>query len=387
MERIYLDHAATTPLDERVLAAMLPFFRGQYGNASSAHSLGRMARDAVEESRERIAAHLNAHPSEIVFTSGGTEGDNAALCGMLMHTRGQLVTSAAEHAAILGAARILEATGHDLVLLHPEASGRVSAQQVSEALTPATGLVSVAFVNNELGTVAPIRAISRVCRAAGVPLHTDAVQAAAVLALDVEALGVDLLTLSGHKIYGPKGVGVLYVRGGLDFRPFIAGGSQERRRRGGTENVPAIAGMAKALDLVAACGQEEAARLTSVRKQFEQCLLNELGDSFVFNTPIDGGAAPHILSIAVKPKGGKQIDGEMLLLNLDLEGVMASAGSACSSGAVQVSHVLRAVGLDETLASAAVRFSLGRSTTTEDVSEAARRLGRIVRRMRKQRTA
>ncbi len=386
MERIYLDHAATTPLDERVLAAMLPYLQGQYGNASSTHSLGRAARVAVETSRERIAAHLNAHPSEVMFTSGGTEGDNAALQGMLAHTRKGLITSAVEHAAVLETARAIQAAGHPVTILAPGPDGRVTASQVEDVLTPETGLVSIALVNNEIGTIAPIRAISGVCRRAGVPLHTDAIQAPTVMALDVKALGVDLMTLSGHKIYGPKGIGVLYARAGLDFMPFVLGGSQERGRRGGTESVAAIVGMATALDLAAACREEEAARLAALRRRLEIHLNEELGDTFVYNTPVDGNAAPHILSIALKPSGAYQIDGEMLHLNLDMEGVMVSAGSACSSGAVQVSHVLKAIGLDDATASAAVRFSLGRSTTSDAVEEAARRLVRISRRMRERRT-
>ena len=387
MERIYLDHAATTPLDERVLSAMLPYLQQHYGNASSAHSLGRLARNAVEECRERVAVHLRAHPSEIIFTSGGTEADNAAIRGMLAHTGRGLVTSAVEHAAVLETAAALQAAGTHVTILEPDSNGSITAGQVARAITPQTGLVSVALVNNELGTIAPLRAIGDVCRDSGVPLHTDAVQAATVMSLDVRSLNVDLMTLSGHKIYGPKGVGVLYARAGLDFGPFIVGGSQERKRRGGTENVAAIVGFAEALDLAAARRDAESARLATLRQRLEQRLAAEMGDTFVVNTPIGGNAAPHILNIALKPSDGRQIDGEMLLLNLDMDGVMVSAGSACASGTVQVSHVLTAIGLDEATASAAVRFSLGRSTTGEAVAEAARRLGRITRRMRGRRSA
>ena len=382
MGPIYLDHAATTPLDKRVLAAMLPYLQDRYGNASSTHRLGRAARVAIEESRESIAKHLNAHASEVIFTSGGTEGDNAALRGMLAHTGKRLVTSAAEHSAILAAGRALQAEGCSVTLLQPGADGRVEALQVAGALTPDTGLVSVALVNNELGSIAPMAEISGVCRAARVPLHTDAVQAPAVMALDVQALGVDLMTLSGHKIYGPKGVGVLYVKTGLDYRPMIVGGAQERQRRGGTENVAAIVGMAKALELVQTRRKAEYARLAGLQQKLVRGLFEALGDTFVVNTPMDGSAAPHILSIALRPVAGRQLDGEMLLLNLDMEGVCVSAGSACTSGAVQVSHVLAAIGLDHATASAAVRFSMGKSTTPDAVHEAVRRFAHITRRMR-----
>jgi len=374
-------------MDERVLAAMLPYLRDDYGNASSTHRLGRAARVAVEESREQIAAYLEAHPSEIVFTSGGTEGDNAALDGILAHTHKGLLTSDAEHSAILSAGRALEVTGHPLIRLRPDSSGCITAQQIAESLTPEIGLVSVALVNNEIGAVAPIREISVVCRTARVPLHTDAVQAAGVMTLGVDDLGVDLMTLSAHKIYGPKGIGVLYVRSGLDFKPLLVGGAQERRRRGGTENVAAIVGMAKAFELVTARMEREARRLMELRKAMERELTATLGDTFVYNTPIDGEAAPHILSIAMKPVDGSPIDGEILLLNMDLEGVLVSADAACSSGAVQISHVLQAIGVEEATASAAIRFSMGRDTTPEEVHTAVHSLARIVHRMRARQAA
>ncbi len=387
MNRIYLDHAATTPLDPRVFEAMLPFLKEQFGNASSVHALGRKARFAVEESRERIAAHLGAEPGEIIFTSGGTEADNAALRGMLHGTRRGLITSATEHEAILRTAEALEAGGHPVIMLTPQAHGAVTPEQLAEALTEQTGLVSLMHANNEIGTLTPVRAVAEICHAQGIPLHCDAVQTAGLFPLNVDDLGVDLMTISGHKFYGPKGVGVLYVRGGLDFQPLVVGGAQERRRRGGTENVAAVVGMAKAFDLATAEAGARSAHLTTLRDRLRAALCQALGEAFVFNTPFEADVevAPHVVNIAFPPQDGQPLDGEMLLLNLDVEGVMASAGSACTSGALEPSHVLLALGRDRDTASASVRFSLGKDNTAEEIDQAVERLATILQRMNRQR--
>ena len=389
MRRIYLDHAATTPLDPRVFEAMLPYLKDQYGNASSVHALGRKARFAVEESRECLAAHLGAEPGEIIFTSGGTEANNAALHGMLGGARRHLVTSAAEHEAVLRPAERLEKAGHRVSMLPPAPSGAVVPEQVAAALTQETGLVSLMHANNELGTLTPIPSIAAICHARGIPLHCDAVQTAGLFKLNVDALGVDLMTLSGHKLYGPKGVGVLYVRGGLDFEPFVVGGAQERKRRGGTENVAAIVGMARAFEWAVVEAGERVAHLAALRDRLCTGLRQTLGDAFVFNTPVgeDVSVAPHIVNIAFPPHDGMPLDGEMLLLNLDMEGVMVSAGSACTSGAIAPSHVLLAIGHDRATASAAVRFSFGKDNTEEDIDQTVERLGTILRRMRQRRSA
>lgn len=385
MHRIYLDHAATTPLDARVFDAMVPFLKEHYGNASSVHALGRKARFAVEESRERIASLLGAEPGEIIFTSGGTESNNAALGGMLSSRRRHLITCSAEHEAILRPAEVLEQGGHIVTFLDPQPHGAVSVAQVEATLSKETALVSLMHANNEVGTVTPIERIAAACHAKGIPVHCDAVQTAGLFALDVDALDVDLLSLSGHKIYGPKGVGVLYVRGGIDFQPLIVGGAQERRRRGGTENVAAIVGMATALELTREDLPSRRARLTALQDLLQATLRTALGESIVFNTPFDGGVdvAPHIVNLSFPPHEGKAMDGEMLLLNLDVEGVMASAGSACTSGALEPSHVLLAMGRDRATASATVRFSLGKDTTEDDVEQAVQRLAGIVRRMQR----
>ena len=388
MRSVYLDHAATTPLDPVVLEAMMPFLTEHFGNASSVHARGRKARFAVEESRERIAARLGAEPGEIIFTSGGTEANNLALGGMLRgthdgHRRG-LVTSAAEHEAVLRPAEALAESGFPVTILAPQAHGAVAPEQVAHAITDETGLVSLMHANNEVGTLTDVRAVAEVCRARGVPFHTDAVQTAGLFDLDVADLGVDLLSLSAHKFYGPKGIGVLWVRGGLDLAPAVLGGSQERRRRGGTENVAAIAGLAEALDRAATDSDEHLAHLHRLRDRLVDGLEETIGGAFVMNTPLEtGAAAPHIVSIAFPPdEDGRPLDGEMLLLNLDLEGVYASAGSACTSGALTPSHVLLALGHDRPTASAALRFSLGKSTTEADVDYAVDRLAAVIGRMR-----
>ena len=378
---IYLDHAATTPLDARVLAAMLPWLEGGYGNASSVHRAGREARGAVETARARVARHLGAEPAEIVFTSGGTEADNLALRGAVPRGRA-LVTSAAEHEAVLSTAHALESDGRHVVRLAPGPRGAVTASAVADALdaTPGVALVSLMHVNNETGAVTDLAAVARECRARGVLLHTDAVQSAGLLPLDAHALGVDFLALSAHKFNGPKGVGALFVRAGAPLDPTVTGGSQERGRRGGTENVAGIVGLAAALDLAAEDRAARLDRLAALRARLHDRLRAALGERFVTVTP-PGENAPHVLNVAFPPGPHGPVDGEMLILGLDLEGVCASSGSACTSGALSPSHVLLSMGLERATAAAAVRFSLGRTTTEADVDHGADALARVARRM------
>jgi cysteine desulfurase len=384
MRRVYLDHAATTPLDPRVFEAMLPYLKEHFGNASSVHAQGRKARFAVEESRERVAALLGAEPGEVLFTSGGTESDNTAIKGVLRGDRRGLVTSAAEHEAVLHPAEARREAGLPTTILTPADAGAVTPEQVRQALTEDTGLVSLMHANNEVGTMTDIAGVAAVCRSRGVPLHTDAVQTAGLLYLQVDELGVDLLSLSGHKFYGPKGIGALYVRGGVDLKAWMEGGAQERRRRGGTENVAAIVGFAEALDLAVREADGRLAHITVLRSRLYEGLQAALGGRFLLNTPLeDGRSAPHLLSIAFPPLDGAAFDGEMLLLNLDIAGVSASAGSACTSGALEPSHVLLALGRDRATASAAVRFSLGKDNTAEDVDYAVEQLARTVERMQR----
>ena len=375
----YLDHAATTPLREEALEAMLPYLREAFGNPSSLHGPGRRARVAVDRARERVAAVIGAEPSEVVFTSGGTEADNAALRGALAATaragRPGFVTSSVEHEAVLQTARALERAGHPVAVVAPDARGRLAPDAVAQTADGSTGLVSAMLVNNEVGAVNAVAELADAAHAAGARMHTDAVQAAGLFALDVDALGVDLMSLSAHKVGGPKGVGALFVRAGTPFEPAQTGGAQERTRRGGTENVAGVVGFAEALALADAERGSAAARIGELRDGLRRRLAEALGDRLVVNTP--EGAAPHVLNVSVA--GG--VDGEMLLAALDREGVPASAGSACTSGALEPSHVLLALGRDRALASAAVRFSLGRTSTEADVVAAAAALARVVRRL------
>lgn len=393
MPPVYLDHAATTPLDPAVFDAMEPYLRAHFGNPSSVHALGRRARVAVEESRERVATCLGATPAEVVFTSGGTEADNLAIRGAMEAGRQHLITSAAEHEAVLRPAEALRDAGASVQILEPAAAGAVTPEQVETALAadgvdPARTLVSLMHANNEVGTLTDIEAIAEICHARGAVLHTDAVQTAGLLALDVDDLGVDMLSLSGHKFYGPKGVGALVVRGGVELSAQVRGGSQERDRRGGTENVAALVGLAAALERATDEAEARAAHLRTLQRRLIAGLRDALANGmFVLNTPDPDAAsgptaAPHIVSVAFPPHDGRALDGEMLLLNLDMDGVCASAGSACTSGALSPSHVLLACGLDRPTASAAVRFSLGKDTTAADVDRAAEALGGIAERMR-----
>ena len=389
MDRVYLDHAATTPLDPEVFEAMKPHLLEAYGNASSVHQMGREARVTLEEAREQVAACIGAESSEIIFTSGGTEADNLALKGTL-HAAGAngegtgLVTSTAEHKAILEPARRMAEEGRPVTLLSPEAHGAVTPSQVEEAIDDQTALVSLLHTNNEIGVQTDIPAVAAVCDAHDVLLHCDAVQAAGLQPLDVDDLGVDLLSMSGHKFYGPKGVGVLYVRNGVDLGPLVEGGSQERDRRGGTENVAGVVGLAEALERAVAEADARAERLSRLQRRLIEGFHDAVPGPYVLNTPIDEApVAPHVVNVAFPPgDDGEPLDGEMLILNLDMQGVLVSAGSACTSGALEPSHVLTALGLERPTASAAVRFSLGAKTTADDIDYALDTLRSTLQRMR-----
>jgi len=389
---IYLDHAATTPLRAEALDAMLPWLRDGFGNASSLHAAGRRARVAVDTARETVARVVGCEPGEVVFTSGGTEADNAALHVLrspAMRTAGRtaLVTSAAEHEAVRRPAERLAADGHDVTVVPPAPTGAADVDAMLAALapnaSPAVGLVSAMLVNNETGAVTDVRALADAAHAAGAWMHTDAVQAAGVLPVDLDALGADLVTLSAHKVGGPKGAGALIVRAGVPLDSFVAGGAQERGRRGGTENVPAIVGFATALRLAADEQPATAERLAGLRARLLDRLDDALGGRFVVHTPLDapGASAPHILCVSFPPGPRGPLDGQMLLAGMDLDGVAVSAGSACTSGALEPSHVLLAMGVPRETAGATIRFSLGRDTTADDVDAAADTLARVVARV------
>lgn len=380
---IYLDHAATTPVRDEVLEVMQQFFAEIYGNPSSIHRAGRQASVLLERSRETLAALLNARPGEIIFTSGGTESDNAAVRGIALARRAstganRLIVSAVEHKAVLETAEDLrDRFGFQLDILPVDGEGQVSIDDVASALGDSrnVALVSVMYANNEIGTIEPIAEIGSLCRSLGVPLHTDAVQAGGKLPLDVEALQVDALSLGAHKFYGPKGVGLLYLRSGTPFWPQMTGGGQERGRRAGTENVPLIAAMAKALELAEQERVEEEKRLRDLRDHLIGALLESIEG--VRLTGAREKRLPNHVSIVVE---GAEAEG--MLIALDLAGIAASSGSACASGAHRPSHVLEAIGLPPHLAAGALRFSLGRSTTADDIDYLQKILPKIVQRVR-----
>lgn len=380
---IYLDHAATTPPAPEVVEAMLPFLRQHWGNPSSLYSLGKDARKAVEESRELAAAFLGCRPQEILFTSGGSESDNLALRGVMWALRSKgdhVVTTAVEHHAVLHAARALEAQGFEVTYLQPDRTGRISVEQVAQAITERTMLISVMHGNNEVGTLQPVEAIGKLARERGILFHTDAVQTAGQAPVRVRELPCDLLSLSAHKIYGPKGVGLLYRRIGVPLVSQIAGGDQEFNQRAGTENVPGIVGLAKALELAfAGMQQGEPERIRGLRNRLITGVLAGAADSELTGHPEE--RLPNHASFRFP-----DIEGEPLLLNLDLRGICGSSGAACATGEIEPSHVLLAMGFSRLEARGALRLTLGRDNTAEQVDEVIRVLPPLVESLRGLRT-
>ncbi len=381
MDPIYFDHAATTPVDERVLDTMLPYFKQEFGNANSAHQFGRSAKVTIEDARELIAAKLGAEPSEIIFTSGGTESDNAILKGVVAATRKtEIITSTIEHHAIIHPAESLKRQGVSITYLEPNSDGVITAEQVKDAISDKTAIVSLMHVNNELGSINPIKDIAEICREKKVPFHSDTVQSVGKLPVDVKELGIDALSLSAHKIYGPKGVGVLYVKNGTPWIPWLQGGSQERRRRGGTINVTGVAGLARALELCIEEMDSHHNHFEHLRKTAIEGLEKRFSGKYQINGPAEGGV-PHILNIGFKTDSKKGLDGEMLLLNLDIEGVCVSNGSACTSGAMEPSHVLQGIGVSEAVANSSIRISFGKNNTEKQVHYFIEKLDSILERM------
>ena len=374
---IYLDHAATTPLDERVLDAMLPYLRDQFGNASSVHVMGQAARRAIDRARAEVADLIGAEPSEIVFTSGGTEADNLAVAGLLgarRDGRRAVVTSRIEHHAVLHACQAAERRGSPLALLAPDRRGRLDPEAFRETVGDDTALVTVMAAQNELGTIEPVREIADIAHRRGALVHSDAVQICGQMPVDVGDLGVDALTLTAHKFYGPKGVGALYLRRATPIDPAQLGGGQERGRRAGTENVAGIVGFGAAARIAAAELTERAARIRTLRDRLWQALRDLPGAERL-------GDPDHCLPghLPVRFAG---VDGEALVLNLDLHCVCASMGSACGSGSLEASHVLTAIGLDAASAREGLRLTVGKENTEAEIDEAARILRSIVERQR-----
>ena len=379
---VYLDYNATTPVDPAVLEAMLPFLAENFGNAGSVHSAGQRARAAVDAARESVAALIGAKLSEIVFTSGGTEADNLAIFGAVAAStkpRKHIVTTAIEHHAILHSCEELARQGVDVTIV-PVGTGRdsqgiVDPEEIRRALRPETVLITVMHANNELGTIQPIEEIARIAADAGVYFHCDAVQSAGKVALDVNKLGADLLSISAHKFCGPKGVGALYVRSGRQIAPRSYGGHAERDRRAGTENVPGIVGLGKAAELARKLLAEDSARISRMRDRLENTLVERIP-----NVLINGDRTrrvPNTSNLSFPGAGG-----EALLIALDLQGIACSTGAACSSGSTEPSHVLTAMGLSEPRARASVRFSLSRLTTEDEVDAALKLVPAAVARLR-----
>jgi cysteine desulfurase len=384
MPRIYLDHAATTPLDPEVLEAMLPYLRDDFGNPSSVHSFGQGARSAIDDARAQVASLIGARDSEIVFTGSGTEADNLAIVGTLRAAaageaaRTDFVTSAIEHHAILKTARSLDHSKHLVTLARAGETGQVELGDLEAAITAATALVSVMFANNETGVVQPLFDVVRLARSKGALIHTDAVQGLGKTRLNVVSLDVDLMTVSAHKIYGPKGVGALYVRSGTRMTALIHGGSQERNRRAGTENVAGIVGLGKAAELAQARLNEDARRIQDLRDRLEAALI-ALGPGMVTR---NGSAENRIPSTASLSFEG--VSGEDLLIALDLAGVAVSTGAACAAGSPEPSHVLKAMGLSRERVDGSLRFSLGRGTTSAEIDHTVEAVTRAVERLRGQ---
>ena len=378
MKRIYLDYAATTPVHPEVVKAMLPYFTEHFGNPSSIYSYGQESREAVEAARSKVAELIRAKSEEMVFTGGGTEADNSAIKGVAYANEkkgNHIITSAIEHHAVTETCAFLEKRGFKITYLSVDKDGLVNPEDVKNAITGKTIMVSVMHANNEVGTIQPLIEIGKITREAGVFFHTDAVQTAGHVPINVNSMNIDLLSLSAHKLYGPKGVGALYIRKGIKIIPFIHGGGQEKGRRSGTENVPGIVGLGKAAEIAGAEMETEAKRLETLRDKLIQGLLQRIPE-----TRLNGHPAQRLsnnVNISVE-----YIEGESMCLNLDMEGICASTGSACSSSSLEPSHVLLALGLKHEQAHGSLRFTLGKWTTEEEIDRVVDVLPTIVSKLR-----
>ena len=375
---VYLDHSATTPVRPEVLAAMLPYFGDKFGNPSSIHSWGRQARTAVDSAREQVASIIGATASEIVFTSGGTESDNLAIRGVAksMQTKGKhLITSQIEHHAVINTFESLAKDGYEVTYLPCDKYGLIDPDDVRKSITKDTILISIIHGHNEVGTIEPIEEIGRIAKEHGILFHSDAVQSLGKIPVKVDDMGVDLLTISSHKIYGPKGVGALYVRKGTRIRPQVTGGIHEKGLRAGTENVPGIVGFGAACALAEEEMPEESKRLQALRDMLINGILSNIPDTVLNGHPEK--RLPHNVNVSVK-----YVEGEAMLLNMDLLGIGASSGSACTSGSLEPSHVLLAMGIPHELAHGSLRMTLGKSNTEQDIEYVLESLPPIVEKLR-----
>ena len=379
MENVYLDNSATTKMDERVLEEMLPYLKEDYGNASSLYSLGRKSKKAIEDSREKVATILNCRPDEIYFTSGGSESDNTAIKGIARANRkkgNHIITSKIEHLAVLDTCKELEKEGFEVTYLDVDSKGKVNIEELKKAIRKDTILISIMYANNEIGTIQDISEIGRIARENNVYFHTDAVQAVGNLDIDVQAQNIDSLSLSGHKFYGPKGIGVLYVRKNVKFNKFIAGGHQERNKRAGTENVANIVGLSKALEISYNELKEHREKILYLRNYYEEKVKQNI-DNIIINGD-EKNRLPGNSNISFIG-----VNGQDLLLNLDMIGICVSSGSACTSGSIDTSHVLIALGVKEEVAKSSIRVSIGKYNTKEEIDYLVENLIEIVKRQRK----
>lgn len=378
MRKVYLDNAATTALSPKVLEQMMPYLTTIYGNPSSPHSFGQEARRGVEHARDQVAKALNALPEEIIFTGCGTESDNTVLFGVAERYKSKgnhIITTNVEHHAILHTCEALEKRGIEVTYLPVDENGMVTAEQVANAITDKTILVSIMFANNEVGTIMPIAEIGKVCRERGVLFHTDAVQAVGHVPIDVKAMNIDMLSMSAHKFHGPKGVGALYMKKGIRLPAYVMGGAQERNRRAGTENVAGVVGLGAAIELATQSLEESAARMTKLRDKLIAGIAERIPEVKLNGHPTL--RLPNNVNYSIK-----YIEGESILLMLDMNGIAASSGSACTSGSLDPSHVLLALGLSHEVAHGSVRLTLSDETTEEDIDYVLEVLPKVAERLR-----
>lgn len=379
MRKVYLDNNATTRMREEVLEAMLPYYKDIYGNASSVHEFGRRARRAIDDAREKLAHALGASsPEEVIFTSGGTESDNFAIKGVahaLKSKGGHIITSSIEHHAVLKTCKFLEKEGFEVTYLHVDKDGIIDLDELRRSITDKAILISIMYANNEMGTVEPIEEIGKLAKAKGVYFHTDAVQAVGKIPFEVKNLNTEIVSMSGHKIYGPKGIGALYIRKGTKIRPQMHGGHHEMNKRAGTENVAGIVGLGKAAELAKKEVLEEAKKLKELRDYLYNGITSNIEDVTLNGHP--DKRLPNTLNV-----GFKYLEGESIILNLDMEGVAVSTGSACTSGTLEPSHVLTAMGVDPADTQGSIRFSLGRDNSKEEMDYVLGVLPPIIKRLR-----